>query len=495
MGLSLLEAARQVPDRLAWITPQRNFTYGELGPRIEAAVAWLVEQGLTVDGDHPGGDHPDGDNSVLEGWPEPRVSLLGESSFAALVVFQALVELGIACVMVHPRLARDERARWIAECRPRLDVDAARLALAAAWIEEDLAGKAARGRRVLAGLPPTDGERCLAIVRTSGSTGRPKGVVLSRLAFVASAKASSRRLGWCEDDRWLLSLPLAHVGGLSILTRCTLARGTVVVPSWTRFRADEVLRTLEADRVTLLSLVPTMLRRLLALSQPPPATLRAVLLGGAAASPALLGEAVDRGWPVLTTYGLTETCSQVTSQPYGTVNRGEMGSGPPLDGVDVRIRDGVIEVRGPILMSGYAPRKGASPWTADGWLRTSDLGRFDEAGNLHVRGRLDDVLISGGENVAPLEIEQALEALPAIVEACVFGVPDAAWGQAVAAAVVLREGADFELAELEELLRDRLASFARPRYVARVAALARAANGKVDRLRTAQAVSARLEPC
>lgn len=485
MGLSLLEAAYEVPDRLAGVTPQGSFTYGELGSRVEATVAWLVEQGVTVDVDGP----------TLEGWPEPRVCLLGVASFPALVAFQALVELGVACVMVHPRLAPEECARWIAECRPRLDLDADRLAELAAWIEEDVAAKAARGRRILDALPPIDSEGCLAVVRTSGSTGRPKGVVLSRRAFVASAEASAHRLGWREGDRWLLSLPLAHVGGLSILTRCTLARKTVVVPSWTSFRAARVLRTLEEDGVTLLSLVPTMLRRLLALDEPPPSTLRAVLLGGAAASPALLGEAADCGWPVLTTYGLTEACSQVTAQPFGTVNRGEMGCGPPLDGVAVRVRDGVVEVKGPNLMRGYVPPGGPSPWTADGWLRTADLGRLDEAGRLHVLGRLDEVVISGGENVAPLAVEQALEAHPAIVEACVFGVPDADWGQAVAAAVMLRDGADLELGELAEFLRSRLASFARPRFVARVTTLERGAGGKVDRAQTSRAVLDRLEPC
>src|SRR6185437_8373891 len=173
-------------------------------------------------------------------------------------------------------------------------------------------------------------------VYTSGTTGRPKGAVLSRRAFVASAAASAANLGWRDDDRWLVCMPLAHVGGLSILTRCLAAGRTVVLEP--RFDPDAVLAAIDRERVTLLSVVPTMLTALLerpaasALSR-----LRALLLGGAAAPFSLLETCARRGIPALATYGLTEACSQVTVQRLAQPLRAVPGSGQPLPGVEIRI--------------------------------------------------------------------------------------------------------------------------------------------------------------
>ncbi len=240
----------------------------------------------------------------------------------------------------------------------------------------------------------------MAIVFTSGSSGEPKGVELSRGAFKAAAEASAERLGWREDDRWLLGLSFAHVGGLSILTRCLAARRPVVIVSASRFSAGEVAHAIERDRVTLLSLVPTQLRQLLDL-QPiwrPPAHLRSVLLGGAAADDALLEAGRARGWPLLVTYGMTEACSQIATQPPEELDQTPLERGnslPLLPGFEARIVDDCIQVRSPTLLTNYQPR-GAhpDPRTADGWLVTQDLGRIDARGRLEVLGRRDDLIIS-----------------------------------------------------------------------------------------------------
>jgi o-succinylbenzoate---CoA ligase len=305
----------------------------------------------------------------------------------------------------------------------------------------------------------------LAVVYTSGTTGRARGAILSRAAFAAAAELSARNLGWRDDDRWLLALPFAHIGGLSILVRALLAGRTVVLGG------PEVVAR---DRVTLMSLVPAQAARLLEAGWDPPAHVRAILLGGAAASPALLARAADRGWPILTTYGLTEACSQVATQRPGSVNRGDLGCGPPL--IDARIIDGEIQVRGPTLLDGYLD--GPAARDGDGWLATGDRGRLDAAGNLHVDGRRDDLIVSGGENVDPLEVERALEEHQAVAAACVVGVPDPTWGQIVAAAVVARaqRGAD-----LRSHLDSRLARHKHPRRVVWLDAIPTTPTGKPDR--------------
>jgi len=294
----------------------------------------------------------------------------------------------------------------------------------------------------------------LAIIYTSGTAGRPKGAILSRAAFIASARASAARLGWRDDDRWLISLPLAHVGALSALVRCLLARKPAILG-----RPEEMDR----HRATIVSLVPTQLARLLDAGWEPPAHLRLVLLGGAAATPRLLGRARSRGVPVVTTYGLTEACSQVATQIPG---EDSPGCGPPLPGTRVRIVDDHIEIDGPTLFSGYL----GEPPRAPGWFRTGDFGRLDDGGNLHVLGRRTDLIVTGGENVYPAEVEAHLDARG--VTACVFGLPDETWGEIVACAAT---------APLPPDALDGLASFKRPRRVAVVDAIPLTATGKPDR--------------
>jgi O-succinylbenzoic acid--CoA ligase len=259
----------------------------------------------------------------------------------------------------------------------------------------------------------------------------------------------------------------------------------VVVHALESFTADEVVRVVEGYRITLLSLVPTMLKRLFE-RQPawtPPAHLRAILLGGAAVPPALAEEAARRAWPVLKTYGLTEACSQVATWPYGEP-LATAGGCPPLPGIEVRVRDGIIELYGPQLMTRYLPETDESPFTADGWLRTGDLGHLDEDGRLQVLGRRDEVIVTGGENVAPGEIERVLEEHPGIAEAMAFGIPDEEWGEALAVALVA-SGDEPVDSDLRRHVGERLARYKMPRWVAYLQELSRLPSGKRDRSATA----------
>jgi o-succinylbenzoate---CoA ligase len=459
MALSVFAAAAEEPARAALVVRGRTLNYAGLADRTRAAVGWLRRR-------------------RLEG--APRVAVDATNTPQALEMVHALMALGVPSLLLHPRLTGPERSAILEEAGWPAVADPG-------WPGDPDARPGGRDPD-----PPPDDERPLAIVHTSGTTGRPRGVVLSRRAFAAAAEASALNLGWHEDDRWLLRLPLAHVGGLSVVTRCLLARRTVVLAS--DAEPAELPGILERERVTLMSLVPTLLARLLDLAPPRrlPPQLRAILVGGAAASPALLERAADRGWPVLTTYGLTEACSQVTTQPLGTVNRGQLGAGRPLPGTQVSIdQDGQILVRGPTLMSGYLTRHGLEdPVLDDGWLPTGDQGRLDDEGNLHLAGRRADRIVTGGENVDPVDVEQALERVPGIHQACVFGTPDPEWGEVVCAALVADPTLDLD--RLRSELAGSLAPFKRPRRVAFVDALPTASSGKVDRASTARLAEGRL---
>ncbi len=460
----MLAAAREVPQQPALLIDGREHSFASLVPRVERCLAFLRAQPLAQE-------------------PWPRVALLADNRVETALWLYALLELGVTAVLLHPRLVASERAALLADCRPAL--------VLADGCGEPL--KEPSGPPVPT-APPAGADGPLAILYTSGTTGRPKGAMLSRRAFVAAAQASAQNLGWQAHDRWLLCMPLAHVGGLSILTRCLIARRTAVLLGGA-FEPRAVAAAVQRDRVTLLSVVPTMLRRLLELTPrwTPPPYLRAVLLGGAAASAELLQEAAARGVPVLTTYGLTEACSQVTTQRYGTPPAAAQGCGEPIAGLDLRIgEDGQLQVRAPTLFDGYwPPGPQALPLTEGGFFATGDLGQLDAQGRLHLLARRTDLIVTGGENVYPVEVEQALERCPGVAAACVIGVPDAEWGQQVVAAVVA-SARPLSLDELRGALRDQLAAYKHPRRLVLVPALPLNATGKLDRAAVAKMVLAAL---
>ncbi len=336
-----------------------------------------------------------------------------------------------------------------------------------------------------------------AIIFTSGTTGAPRGAVLTYGAFFASAMASAYRIGVLPHDRWLCVLPLYHVGGLSILLRSCLY-GTAV-DLWQRFDAAAIFERLRTAPVTLISLVPTMLYRLLEhAGDAPPPHLRLVLLGGAAAPPDLLERALQSGWPIAATYGLTEATSQVATALPDEVRRKPGSVGRPLIFTRVRVVDeqgrdcspgvyGDILVQGPTLMRGYL---GVTPLDANAWFATGDIGYLDADGDLWVVQRRSDLIISGGENIYPAEVEQVLRQHPAVADVAVVGVPSAEWGQQVGAVIVVRDRS----VGIEEILafsRARLAGYKQPRIVRIVEELPRTASGKVLRAAVAKA----LEPC
>jgi O-succinylbenzoic acid--CoA ligase len=310
-------------------------------------------------------------------------------------------------------------------------------------------------------------EGTAVIIGTSGSTGVPKGVELSAAALRHSARASLDRVGARPGERWLCCLPVTHVAGLAVLVR-SLTGGTEPVLAE---RADG--RTVAAAGCAHVSLVPTQLRRLLQEPGTPLAGFSSVLLGGAAAPAGLLTAARDAGVPVVTTYGMTETCG------------GCVYDGIPLDGVRAEVRDdGRIWISGPVLFSGYL---GGPRVPADGWFRTGDLGMLDAAGRLTVRGRADDVINTGGHKVVAGEVAAALHTCPGVRDAAVVGQPDPEWGERVVAVVVPADPGDPPALELlRRHVRERLPRYAIPSRVVMVDAVPMLPSGKHDIVRLRQ---------
>ena len=349
----------------------------------------------------------------------------GEAFVAAL---KACADAGVTAVPIDLRLTGAERAQRMRGAD--LVVDAP----------------------LTAELPPGSGH--VLVVHTSGTTAAPREVRLTWENIHAHATAARAALGLGDHERWLCPMPLSHVGGLMILYRSWIhGWEPLVMP----FDAAAVAARLGAGEATLVSLVPTMLRRVLDAGLHEPPNLRCVVLGGAPVDPALVQRAADAGVRVVETYGLTEACSMVTV------------AGRPLPGVDVRLDDdGEILVSGPVVAGG-------------GTLRTGDLGRLDERGRLSIVGRKADTIVTGGENVAPAEVEAALSAHPAVAEAAVFARPHPEWGEAVTARVVLRPGAAAGESDLRAWCAARLAGFKVPKAVEFADSLPRTTSGKLLR--------------
>ncbi len=407
-------AAARHPDRVALQSGSRELTYATLLDRATAAA-----RGLTA------------------GVP---VALEAADPLSFAVSSHACLLAGAPAVPIDPRLSAAERA-----------------------------ARAAAKVHLVRYPDQIDHSAVATVMFTSGTTSAPKRVELTYANWIANAHGSALALGRDPDERWLCPMPLAHVGGLSILIRSAIYATTVVLHE--RFDTDALNEELSDPdkRITLVSLVPTMLARLLDAGLQNPPTLRWALLGGGAIPAPLLQRAAQAGVPVAPTYGMTEACSQIAT------------FGRPLHGVELRLlEDGEILVRGSIVAPGAL--------ATDGWLHTGDLGSFDDDARLLITGRKADTIVSGGENVAPAEVEAVLLEHPSVADAAVFARPDAEWGEAVIAAVVPRDGESVDASALKAHCAARLAAFKVPKSFEARAELPRTPSGKLLRRQLADAI-------
>ncbi len=466
----LQRAACSAPKLTAIQTPEARLSYGELWSAACAGAAELAERGVR---------------------PADRVAIALTPGIAFAQALHACMLLGAVAVPVDLRLTAAERERIVegaatvieeplrsgsptgsGENTEALDLPAA------SGLAEQLAptGSSGQARGAVHDL-----DAVCAVIHTSGTTSAPRPVELSYGNFLWSALGSGVALGVDPEERWLCALPVSHVGGLSILVRSAIYATTAVIHE--RFDTDAVLEALRRDRITLVSLVSTTLARLLDAGLHEPPTLRCALTGGGPVPDALINRAREAGVPVIETYGLTECCSQAATAPLAVLDAaaggpaggehdgsagGEqaLGTDTPYDpgaGVPLFCTRTEIAPDGEIVLSGPTVARGSL--SADGRLHTGDLGHIDAGGFLHVSGRKADTIVTGGENVAPSEVEAVLEAHPAVLEAAVLGRKDSRWGEAVTAIVVLAPNAGVEEDVLREHCSRRLAPFKVPKRV------------------------------
>ncbi len=542
----LARQAALSPGKLALIAGDVRWTFAELETRARRLAQELAHLGVGS------GD---------------RVAVLCQNGVHLVTLIHALMKRGAVLVPFNVRLSVSELAWQVQDVKPRLFFyDAVHEQKATALLEQvfnlkgypleqviapmdsqplrrvgqqesSAAGEAEDDRDLLKHL---DRNQVHCIIYTSGTTGKPKGAMLTYGNHWWSAIGSALNLGNLPEDRWLACVPLFHVSGLSILMRSVILGFPMVLLSG--FDPVAVNRAIEEEKVTIISVVSNMLQRMLEAQgeRPYPSHLRCVLLGGGPAPRPLLEACAERGIPVVQTYGMTETASQVVTLPPHEALRKLGSAGKPLFPVELKIeptgdgeRDGAetggeaetdsvaeakrgerreldvaakrvamtgrgeeeepaagmepgevgeILIRGPNVTAGYFERpEETAKAIRDGWLHTGDLGYLDEEGFLYVLDRRKDLIISGGENVYPAEVEAILVSHPAVAEAGVIGQPDERWGQVPVAFVRIHEGMSFDEQAIKVYCQERLASYKVPHRIYKMDELPYNASGKLVR--------------
>ncbi len=465
-GRSLIDAFRSqwtsAPDAPALVDRTssgdgRTVTAGELDERSAVAARRLRAAGIE---------------------PGAVVLVSGATSVDFVVAYLAVLRAGATVLAVNSGYTEREVATIVADARPRAaitDVPAIGAALGDALVTTPgLDGLPAAGDAPIDTAGPDD---VALLIYTSGTTGTPKGVPMSHANLLASAEAVRLAWRWTPEDRLVLALPLYHMHGLGVGLHGTLVSGASAVVH-DRFDPGQVIDAV-TDGASMFFGVPTMWTRLASHPRVEElATLRLGVSGSAPLPPDLhMALAVRIGRPPLERYGMSET-AMLTSNPYdGERRAGSVGF--PLPGVDARLAGGgEIEVRGPNVFRGYLHRPEATAEAFDGdWFRTGDLGEVDADGYLHIVGRSKELIISGGFNVFPREVEDVLRACPGVVDACVVGVPDPEWGERVTAFVV----GETDEATLHAWVVERLVTYKRPRRWERIDEVPRNAMGKMQR--------------
>jgi O-succinylbenzoic acid--CoA ligase len=431
----LAQRSQSCPDRTALVADGAEMNYAEL----EAEATWVARR-LAAHGVRRG--------STAALTMHPRRE--------QVVLAHALMKIGATLLPLNPRLTEAERAAIVEAEEPIVDLDDP--------------GELTQTEADLPLLGEHDMDDVCARVLTSGTSGTPKPVGLTYGNFLWNAVGSGFNIGVDPADRWLCCVPLSHIAGLGIVMRSVIYGTAAVVHDG--FEVDRVAASLQSDGITVVSVVATMLTRLLEagadLSGP-----RAILVGGGPVPEERLEEALAKGATVVQTYGMTETCSQVTTLAPADARRKIGSAGRPLLTTHLRIEDGEILVQGPTIAPGCAD--------GDGWLHTGDLGHIDEEGFLYVRDRIDDLIVSGGENVVPAEVEEVLLRHPEVADAAVVGREDPEWQQAVTAVVVLENGSQVTPDDLRRHCAGSLAGFKVPKRIELASALPRTPSGKLLR--------------
>ncbi len=465
--------ARELPDHPALIYEDKVISYGEL-ERMIAACSQRLRQ--------------------CEVGPGDRVMICVGNCPEWVIVAHALARIGAVCVPISTRVNASELEKYIRKFSPRTIIVDNQIKPIGKSIVDLATVTSGSGdvSKVTAGIDP---DRLHSIILTSGSEGEPKGVCLSFRNHLSSALGSALNLGVHPGDRWLIDLPLDRIGGFAIAMRMAIYGTTAVVHP--RFDAQEVWDSVERRHVTQLSCVTTTLKRLLDVRPTTrcPAHVRSVLVGGGPVAKELIDEAHGMGWPVLPTYGLTETSSQIaTLSPHAAESkRHTAGHALPLAEIEIRSdagtlapvdHPGTIHIRGPMVGMGYwREDTSIDPLIAGGgWFQTRDIGSIDDDGYLFVHGRCDNAIISGGLKIHPEEIEAVLSQHTDVKNVAVIRADDSEWGEIAVAVVEVRPDARIISSDLSDFLAQKLPRHKLPKRIVQVHNLPLLPTGKPDRV-------------
>lgn len=467
--LQIAQARLRTPDALFILSDDgRSFTYGQFWK-----LAGQLAQALLSHGAKQG----------------DRVAVQVEKSVEAIALFYACVRAGLAFLPLNTAYTASEISYFLGDAEPAIFIVSPNKpqpsAVKVLTLDDMGGGSLVEAARNFSGNVvdlPDDPERLAAILYTSGTTGKSKGAMLSVGNLASNAVALAKLWQFTPSDKLIHALPVYHTHGLFVATNTVFASGGQLLFR-RKFDVDDIVRLL--PQATALMGVPTFYTRLLqhkGLTREATKHMRLFVSGSAP----LLAEThrgfLERtGHAVLERYGMTET-NMNTSNPYvGERRAGTVGMALP--GTDVRVREGGIEVKGPNVFKGYwrNPEKTAAEFTADGFFMTGDLGHFDDRGYLVISGRAKDLIITGGFNVYPKEVEELIDAMPGVLESAVIGLPDSDFGEAVTAVVVAKKGAALSEAEITKSLKQNLAGYKCPKRVIIVDELPRNTMGKVQK--------------
>lgn len=457
--------ALENPDGLALEDGENQWTYEELDGLVEGGASQLLKLGVR---------------------PGINVLLVSEVNVTAVVMVHSVFRTGSTLVPVNPRSGLQEGL---------LDKSTPQIVLVSKQLErtsnsflknyedrsELLIGSESLGIWASEGLNRNGSDRMdrsvnfpAAILLTSGTEGRPKMVPIMHEALEHSADAIKSRLSLSSQDRWYASLSVGHIGGLALVHRVAWIGSTLLVRA--AFSVERLIEVVESQSASHISVVPTMLRQLLQGrgDKQSPTTLKALVVGGASIDASLLNRALSLGYPIVLTYGMTETCSQVTTTPVGLVKQKPGTVGAPIDGLEIKIgEDREIWVRGPTVLDDSTDE--------EGWFATGDLGEIDEVGHLWINGRRRDIIITGGVNVDPVRVANEIRSLPGVLDVAVVGLLDEVWGETVGALVVPESQQSMGASAILEILEDRLSTSQLPRKLDFVTEIPTNQNGKIDR--------------
>lgn len=464
----LYSRSKNSPDNIALEYEGVGYSYKELYKQASAIANWLYINYSTTN----------------------RCAIILPNSQHYIFVIHALVMQQIETVLINTRLSPKE----IQDQLNRLDVELIIVDPSTKELVQDYAATFLSLDRLEGSIQiiptyekytpkPISLNQIHSFVFTSGTTGTPKIVPLTYKNHFYSAIASSFQLGHDIDDKWLLVIPLYHLGGLAIVFRTCLYGITINLRS--NFQEQEISNDLYTGGITIISLVPTMLKRLLPHLEDKPANLRLILLGGEATDPGLVAKSFSSNLPVALTYGMTESSSQFATSLPTNVKDKPQSVGKPLMFNSVKIEhmglDGIgeIAIKGPTVMSGYFDTSNNEHFTEDGFFLTGDLGYLDDEGDLFVIQRRKDLIISGGENIYPSEIERVLIGFPGIESAVVIGVANQQWGQRPVA--VLQLSSPIKSEELSQYMDTHLATYKLPDEYFHLDDFPRTPSGKIIR--------------